>query len=176
MLSIKKFKSLTRAQQRVLVAKDVIKSLDAKEYKAESGTYCKTRITEKMEKLDVKENLSLLRPCTVCAIGAALVSSTKFANMLTFNDLADGQDPSSNKASNKLLCSIFPKAQLAMMEACFEGTSYTAFGNGWDSEKGVIGDEYTTSNPNTGKRMRAIFNNVARNNGSFKPKQDIKKL
>lgn len=110
------FNALPRKEKKILVAKDVIKSIKKGLYKAERGLYCDIIVDVSGED-DVKKNIKEIEKCTVCAIGSAVISITKFANQLTFNDLDHFEK---GGKIGKLLTSVFTPKEIALIEACFE--------------------------------------------------------
>lgn len=89
----KAFKSATKMQKRVIIAKDVIESINSGLFKAEAGTYFIINKTEKEENLkdntqlqEVICNIDNTNPCEVCAIGSIFASKIKINNSFKISD------------------------------------------------------------------------------------------
>jgi len=107
------FKSLSKPKQRVLIAKDVLASM--KKYRIEAGNYMRVNSMVDKEK-DVQSNIKQLNECNCCALGACLISITKYKNKLIFEDLGNFTD---SRVTN-MLSSVFSPKQLLLIESCFE--------------------------------------------------------
>jgi hypothetical protein len=161
---------LSRAEQRVVIAKDAIKQLRAEIYHAEGGTYVEERFDKKLVKCTSASKLQglLLKSkslCSVCAKGALLLSTIRKFNTITpgeFNTILDG-------GINKLR--PWTSNQLGLIEAVFEGYYYR-YGN--DIEKLIrkwrakyINEEGELDDS---KLLLGIMENIVRNHGTFRLK------
>ena len=183
-MSLEKFNTLSKAEQRILIAKDVIAQIKANKYKPAPGIYVTLKIPKSLDiTKDAKSNLENVENCVVCGVGACLVSTVKFKNTLTLHDL--DHPTSSYKDSTKaakLLKSVFPPSQLALIETAFE-REYCE-GSHWSSEPvdgggigGKLTDKQAYKAENFGdnywdsstKRLLAIMENIITNAGTFKP-------
>ena len=167
------FKSLTKPQQRVAIAEDVIQQVKKKKYTIETGNYVKFNEDNFDFDLDIQSNFDKVN-CSVCALGACLLSTTKFKNKLTFDDvsLIDSYSSTWN-----LFLNLFTSHQLLLIENAFEGVLFYSCRVGEDkftarlTEKeeekcNLFYDKYFTDDT---KRLIAIMENIIANNGTFKP-------
>lgn len=182
-ISIKAFNALPKAKKRVLVAKDILKQIDASEYKPNTGGYIIVNNSPTNLDAVAKGNMNQLKGCEVCELGACLISISNFANTLTLRDIISPSTFSSTKAygnairARKLLLSVFSKRQLALLEACFEGCRAPYAEANFKIFVGKeikIGEKYANQFYSPTSRMIAISKNIIRNKGKFTPKQDIK--
>lgn len=180
------FKSMSATQKRVAIAEDVIAALQAKRYKATSGTYVESKTTAKgfIEKscgsndVELKDVLAKnMKSCEVCAKGAMFVASVERFNNLKVS-VSDPTDNVFEKLNGDYevcdhLSNYFDEEQLAMIEAAFEGGEF--------ADEVYIDDEddksrnnkrwtiygYSILYPNATDRMIAIMENIIRNKGKF---------
>lgn len=192
--SNKKFANATKAEKRVLIAQDVIAQIEAKIMIGASGNYVKNiNLIEgsvwDMDDDGVKENYEKIASCNVCAMGACVMSVTKFNNKLLFSDTREIED---NKKAQGLMAELFSKKQLYLIESAFEGVDddciRLAINMGYnpkqitDKEKEACNVFYThfggLPNHVSGgdvvetKRLLAIMKNIVKHKGTFKP-QDL---
>lgn len=165
----KTFAKMNKFEKRVALAKDVLASLKAKRYIAEAGTY--VSIYEKGEYKDISSvNISELNntgvECTVCAIGSLFLSNKKQQAGKKLTD-ADGS------IMSKSLRGIFTEKEMRMLEYMFEGEDV---GNLFHGVKTTLAKDmdsfYEKYNPHGNsdydeKTLKAIMNNIIRNNGNF---------
>lgn len=171
----KDFDTLPIAQQRVLIAQDLIARLDAKTFAAKKGTYLAVDIAKRDIDIDA-ELKALLRktrkPCRGCQLGGMFVCAIDRHNALKLTDMAftsvtllkyhhrwvHGDD------IRLYLTRWFSLQTLAEIEAAFEGWAY-----GHSSVFNYTSFAGQFTNPED--RMRLIAENIVRNRGAFKPKQ-----
>jgi hypothetical protein len=169
----KTFASLNEAERRVLIAEDVLKQIEVGAYRPLKGFYINdftvTRVntrTKSIQKLfdDIE--------CQCCALGACLLSTTKYKNKLVVDDVIELR---SKSGAWKLLKDVFTSKQLLMIEYAFEGR----FGGdrvgedcfkdelSFPEEKECVefGRNYVNSRP----RLIAIMKNIIENKGEFIP-------
>jgi len=159
------FDQLTKAEQRVAVAKDVLLQLKKKNYIAKKGAY--VEVKKGRRSLPVKDNIDKT-VCKVCALGSCLLSIAKFKNTITFNDAERGLSSwDSTDPSKRLLTSIFTRKQINLMENAFEGVVYFMHEpfTGTDKKADRFYDQYDKDN----QRLIAIMENIIKNLGTFKP-------
>ena len=184
---------LTREQQKIVIAQDVIENIKAQKYIAETGSYIddvedargnNMKYNNRWKDEDVKAQWEQLGTCNVCGIGACLMSITKFKNNLTFGDL-----PSSlsqfEKVHIDLLSSIFTGVELAAIEAMFEGYYSndklgTSSGNniGRDEMGAVLSEDlieyclnFGDNYGNEERTLLAIMQYIVDHNGEVYPKE-----
>lgn len=157
------FDQMSKMEKRVALAKDVIASLIAKKYVAETSTYLavgnEEHYTNKM--LDVVKNGKV--KCTVCAIGSLFVSRLKTSDTLKLT--------SSDHVMIKSLAGIFTEKELRILEFLFEGRNM-----GEDNISDIYDDGYefytnffnrSIRDNGDKKRLKAIMQNIINNNGNF---------
>lgn len=172
---------LTKAQQRVAVAYDVIASLRV--LKLRTGAFIETddKVTLKGDSKVVAQKLK--RKCEVCALGACLLSVVSLNNEFDFLKANDkDKEPGFEEeglSANPLqlverLSKIFSFKQLAYIENTFEE------GKGWfknatespyvlSSEERERCVEFSDNFNSDEHRLRAIMYNIIENKGTFKP-------
>jgi len=87
-------KSLTKAEKRVLIAKDVLKLLGAKRFKAKTGNaYLRVNknITQKHIDLPLEEILKTTKNCEACALGSLFYAHVNRFNQVKVHDLEEIQ-------------------------------------------------------------------------------------
>lgn len=160
LIPLKKLEDYTPAEARVLVAKDVLKAIEAEEMTAQPGTYASLLWVESMEELNAEPGDDLRKvigrkPCQVCAVGAAAIGIVRRFNGVqvrgTYEEPWGGD---AHSIANRL----FPIEMRAEMEAAFEGdeTREAAF---------QLGAKHVDDN----ERLKAIFQNIIDNDGDFVP-------
>lgn len=180
---VKPFSSLSKPEKRVAIAKDVLQQIKIGKYIAETGSYIGGikfiggEYISDMENEDIQKNFKKIRKCEVCAMGACLMSVTKFANKLEFGDIGSSITELNNDKVKRLFASIFSPSQLLMIERAFEGDSGgTTVGcdvfdlDEYDFEKQIEKcDEFYKSYFEQEERLVAIMKNIIKNKGTFKP-------
>lgn len=178
------FSSLSKADKRVEIAKDILIQLDKENYEAHSGIYVYISnfdIDNKKNLLafedDIQANFDKMNTCEVCAIGACIMSIARLGNSLTFGDVIDIDIENDNDNVENKIKSIFSPKQMSLIEAYFEGRHsdfmFTGSMNiGVELDNIDLGKAATFSDkyPNDSERLRLIFQNIIDNNGTFKPK------
>lgn len=167
------FKKATKAQKRVMIAKDVLAQIKTKRYVAESGCWVQTNINATCEK-DLKDEDSVqelfaekkIESCNVCALGGLFMSCTNLNNNTTVQDLKNefyiGDLVADDDKISNGLNRIFTQKQLILIETYFEGSEGYFKG---DDEKTVI----FLANYDDDERLEMIMQNIIDNNGTFKP-------
>jgi len=166
---------LSKAEQRVAVAKDALKQLQYEKYTATKGVYIghelETRVCKWVDGYDdaelsnAKEQLQplLIKDkglCKVCAKGALFLSAVRKFNKATVGDMSD--------ENFKVAENIFGSTNFDLIEAAFEKWDYLRGNSTWnipslDAE--AFGHKYD----NDHDRLVAILKNIIKNNGTFKP-------
>lgn len=174
-LTIKEFNSLPNREKKILVAKDVLAQLkigkyiaEIGKYIAETGNYCVLDIDLKnREDLDVKSNFSKINNCTVCALGSAIISITKFANKLTFRDI---EEDIQKKNVQNILFSVFSKSEVRDIENAFEQgfSPYAQFmGMEVTNDTNEKGEDFMDYHSTAKARLTAIMKQIV-DTGTFK--------
>ncbi len=122
--------NVKKAELRVAVAKDVLKSLKLSEMEASRGSFVQSKFDVRNMIVDndsKKTAQELKKVCNVCALGACLLSTVALTNEFNFDErlYSSGIIDLSGPVVFKRLNQIFPKEQLYLIENAFE------FGNGW---------------------------------------------
>jgi len=162
MKKAKPFSKLTKCEQRVEIAKDVIKQLKLKTLVPLSGTYVTpTVITQTDEdELQGQELDKLISEkkvtCQVCAKGALFISHVMKTDNCT---LQESKCVGNGRISFRL--NMFSQAQLDKIEQAFEGwgvenpkSKMSKFIRRWGTEE---------------ERLLPIMKNIIKNGGTFKP-------
>jgi len=167
---------MTKAEMRVQIAKDVIKQIAAKKYKATQGSYVANgefyRQFDSMHKLyDEEAQVKVPKTrCDVCAIGACFLATVDRFDKLKVGDLPGCWNPEYGRGGQvQYLNKWFSPDQLTLMEVAFEKgevppTAYKGSDDRLDDAV-AYGCQYKTAN----QRLVAIMRNVIRNKGTFKP-------
>lgn len=154
-----KTKRMTKKAQRIAIAEDVIKSLDAKLLEPSHIYFFRNFNAHTMEYGE---------ECHVCALGACLVGMNHINN-LPLPHVSAGMNQIKSE-----LTKIFSRKQLILIECAYEGYDHAAGIARRDaldeptqtqvSRAYAFGKRYKDD----GERMRAIMENIIRNGGQFK--------
>jgi hypothetical protein len=165
------FKSLTKAEKRIAIAKDILQQIKLKKYIPYSGSYITFKNYYNINnELDIQANFDKAQ-CNCCQLGACIMSLTKFENKLKFSDI---QYAESDNKSWKMLEKIFTPRQIAIMEYCFEGdeggskVAEDFFKYELDKETIEKCDEFKNKYFSDEDTMKAICNNLIKNKGEIK--------
>lgn len=164
-----KFKKMTAAQKRVAIARDVLKQIKARKFIIRTNHYLlwgdRSPLTpfskETLTKADVK-------PCQCCAVGSAIASGLRLFN----EDSVQFIDGCNAPLASKVISRWFPKKQAAAMEMAFEirqdscRLKYFGQSESLMADAGKFGVKHMGDET---KRAIAIFRNIIRNEGTFKP-------
>jgi hypothetical protein len=159
------FNKANKARKRVMIAKDVIKALDAKlftagqvggyfradnhsGYQQAHSAYQKAKIDSDLRDLLIETNPS----CDVCAKGAIFTCMVMRRDKVTKGDGEFGFN--GYELSNKM-DGIFSGDQLDLIECYYEGHRV-------DNEE-IFGAVYG------GPRLKVVMENIIKNNGTFIP-------
>jgi len=179
------FKKATKAEKRVMIAKDVLAQIKANRYIAESGTWVDANWnirneidgTESVQKLFADRTIET---CNVCALGSLFMSCTNLNNNTCVSDINYGGEGTEigerieegDTLSNGLN-KIFSKKQLQLIEVYFEK------GDGWFGEAGYTGnyigedsrhvEYFNDAYPDDDERLVEIMKNIVANDGTFVP-------
>lgn len=162
--SNKKFISATKTEQRVMIARDVIARLEARNIVANRGAIIllPDKILSKhnnedsfKEVLNDKDN----PPCQVCAKGALFCSAVGRTNKSSVWEV--------NMDMYEPIFEFFSKKQIDLIETAFEGMSYMALISERDEK--IARDFCINHSGDIKERMIAIMKNIINNNGTFKP-------
>lgn len=182
---VKPFSKLSKADQRIAIAKDVILSLRRGQYIAETGRYVNLDEIEIKKdafdvhydtKLDIQKTLNKVKMCPVCALGACILSLTRFKNKLKWGDVGMNGAAMDSPRTKKLFSSLFSPEQLLLIESAFEGYNPGSdriadqlfdFNDLTDEQISKVEEfRYRYDEPND--RLVAIMKNIIKNKGIFK--------
>lgn len=189
-LKNQKFWALSQAEQRVAIAKDVIKQVKSKWLLPTKGDYFEfynlpydlreKKIPKKLDTLfnTIKKDGGT---CTACGIGACFASLVMLGDKAEALSYADGdkydnidilQDTSiSDSSMRKLLRKVFEPHQLTLIECAFEKSDSM---RDHEDRKRAFDPTYNAAefgrqHINAYGRMIAIMENIIANKGTFIP-------
>lgn len=193
MMTQEEFAKLSKPEQRVAIAKDVIERLQSRTMKAASFNGYVVSDAERIEKIagegsspitpDDTKNIS--RKCTVCALGGAMISAISLGNGVTWDQFYDigGAIGSSfyglrsefcieRRGVTRLLRKYFTAKQMEIIEAAFE-TSYAKPSerpqitqrSSLRAQAYAFGMQFRYDND----RLMAIMQNIVDHDGDFVP-------
>lgn len=163
-----KFKSLSKAEKRVQIAKDVIVQIKLKFLMPQTGNYFQSSLITRHIGEELQSVLSKLPSCNVCAIGSLFVCDVMRTDNFKVNDYMN------DDAKMKSKLKYFSLFQLELMETAFEKWVVTDSSRklkvDYDyseiAEKAIkFGKRYRNST----NRLIAIMENIILNKGNFKP-------
>lgn len=180
--SNKAFSKMSKANQRVAIAKDVIMTIKAKKIKISQGSYVTNdELSEEIGNYEKPVELQKLlakvdEPCEVCAKGAMFICDIMRRNDFKVSDNTNIED---ERIISKRLSQYFPQQQLDLIECAFEEgvqQDYTKTlsirnddGNWIYSEIAKEAMEFGERYKRSEDRLIAIMKNIIKNNGTFKP-------
>lgn len=182
----KAFKKLTRAQQRVRIAKDVLEQIKLRKLKPAHMTYLRATGARslpaiKREATDLGAVLEALPSCQVCALGGLFACAVKRADNLTAeaSGAVYSYGPPTAEGCNKVdrvrapqrkvyeyVEQFFAPEQRARIETWFEADD--AF-TGYYFEAPFF--PFAWKQLSARRRMEEIMRNIVANKGAFKPEQ-----
>ena len=157
-----------KAKKRVLIAKDVIKLLDLKKIKSVRGLYLNLNGEDtKDSNAPVEKVLKKKKSCQVCALGSLFYAHVNRFNKVKVKNLRNEYyDARWNHPNNqfeatqfnicKPLHSYFSQEQLLLIEDYFE-------------ENNIYSSTVNDYIPAKKMSIRAIMENIIKNNGTFIP-------
>lgn len=178
------FQAATKAEKRVLIAKDVIAQIRAKRLRAKSRAWIIPENLDtpaalpfdafydkdaSVQKLFLSKEMA---PCNCCALGGLFMSCTLYNNKTTVQELDQAADDlgrmiEADGPSNGLT-KFFSRDQLQLIEYAFEGGD--GYFNDWGLSGGAVENAYANYNHiDDEKRLIAIMENIIENKGTFKP-------
>lgn len=158
------FDKLTKMQQRVVIAKDLIARIQAKTFLPSSGTYLMPKRGEWFRGLDGLSRTTEVRDalkgkaCRGCEIGGLFLCAVDRHNKLRLGDL--GAVEENAQGFNEYLRRWFSEEDLALLEQAFEGWYEFA--------------DWRDAHPRDSERMVLIAKNMIKNKGRFVPAQLLK--
>jgi hypothetical protein len=188
-----KKKTLTKNQMRVAIAKDVISQIKTRKIIPQVGVwmedpkmgsleeivsdgverYLESDDTCRLMPFPAQDYTKKVKNCRVCALGSIFVSSVNLFNGVEFDNGEEVYDCFENLKSSPLN-RYFSAEELALIEGCFEGDDGLHADRLNTRDRGVA-IAFTSKYPIVKKRLEAIMNNIIKNDGLFKPEQEITK-
>lgn len=182
------FKSKTKAQKRVLIAKDVIAQIQAKKIRASSGDWVANEVMNDLYNIaiwDESEKISVQKlllakasgECSCCALGGLMVSCTLFTNKETLENYHErfaselGYLVDADEKFDNGLNKIFSRQQLQLIEIAFEGGEgyFIPCYTNLPERLTYKATEFHDSFDNSKDRLIGIMENIIKNKGTFKP-------
>lgn len=163
-----RFAAMTPAQKRMAIARDAMKQIEAKKYVIKRNRYLDLpQVGGYAGLADALFNQETLKTvqCRVCQVGACLASAIRLFNKIQTKCIG-----SESREITRLLSEWFEQDQLALMEVAFEGygANLIRFENTTEEEK-ERAVKYNENYADEEKRSLAIFRNIIKNRGAFKP-------
>ncbi len=168
------FKKLSKPEQRIAIAQDVLDQIKAKRYIAtsgrwisfeeEKGTYLSQfSPTDSIQGLFEKKELTT---CQCCGLGALFMSCINLNNNTTVENYNYESDDLATAISEETLSNglneIFSYEQLRLIESYFEG----ADGAFLDDKRNAINFYYENCEE---ERLKLVMENIIENEGTFVP-------
>ena len=159
-----KIDTLTPAQARVLVAKDVLALLSIGKLDGGGGTYANMHFSEALTNGDLRQEMGHMEKATVCGIGALFVAHVarfdKFKIVVTGNPYCDSSYSINQREIHQHLKEVFPVYMLEEIELAYESDiSY--------DEAAYPETRWAMKYEDAVNRMRGIMRNIIRNAGTF---------
>lgn len=149
----------TRAEERVLIFRDIIAQLRARRFVARAGTYltAPVHVPAKNEPMDARDLLPEMGLCRVCQRGAVVMAMIARHDQLIVPSYMEVEEEVRwviNRLNHEYVAQLFTGTQMLLMECAFEQHDrwLVAFGSHTD-------------------RMDAICRNGIANKGTFKISQ-----
>jgi hypothetical protein len=159
------FHRMSNKRQRIAIAEDVLAQLKTERYRAEQGTYVQAYGLENLletKSVDLQTVLLGDAPqCNVCGLGAAFCSMARLGDQATLDDVNN---------IHTMLEPIFGWQQVVLIESAFEGDDFSSGQHYILSEEEIKAcQNFFDKRPDDNKRLAAIFRNIIKNEGTFKP-------
>jgi hypothetical protein len=188
-----KKKTLTKNQMRVAIAKDVLSQIKTRKIIPQVGVwmedpkmgslddivynavdnYLDSDDTCRLMPFSAQDYTKKVKNCRVCALGSIFVSSVNLFNGVEFDNGEEVYDCFENLKTSPLNRYFSPE-ELELIEGCFEGDDGLHADRLNTRDRGVA-IAFTNKYPIVKKRLEAIMNNIIKNDGSFKPEQELTK-
>lgn len=176
------FEKLSVTKRRIVIAKDVLNQMRTGFLVPKSGIYVRSNELSKAsnDDLELKEVFDKDKRCIACGIGSLFVCSVKLFNKLKLADVATNYSmfspfEISKENIHQYLKEYFSEFELDKIEAAFEKTDslynrsiYTKGKITTITNASKYFDTPAGSNLNGKQRLKAIMNNIIKNNGIFK--------
>jgi hypothetical protein len=171
------FARMSKAQQRVVIAQDVIDAIKAKEIIAKNRVYVRMKDEngDELPSLEVEDLLANreVNECEACALGSVFVCALKRDQSIDVEDVFVDNEQT---AMREKLAGYFNNDQLMLIEAAFETRYFRNedldpeeddYGETDEDTQAAIDFGLRFSSPST--RLVGIMKNIIANKGVFKP-------
>ena len=176
--SNKKFDSGTKAEKRVMIAKDILKYVDSQIIQAKAGKYVTLSEAANLNyTASAQEELHKIPKCNVCALG-----SMAYAHVVRKNECSLGSlNLISQYRVKESVRHIFSNKQLSLIECAFESSDIrrSAYYLDISQEARSKAINFRNNNDcpkyrgnkknNDPKALELIMKNIIKNKGTFKP-------
>ena len=160
-------KTKTKAEQRIEIAKDVLRHIKAKTLVAKTKAYLDPQGKGQFCGKSLKEVLPRLKTCRVCIIGGIFYSYVNRHNNFEIDEagISGIRDWGMMDA-----ISMFSNKQMRLMECAFEASPRFGVYDNSVLKRITASDYRGKHNLETDdKALRHIMNNIIANKGTFKP-------
>ncbi len=174
------FEKASPEQKRVMIAKDVLHSIQIGMYSPQKGVYIsrsyfRENFVNDVQLQDVLLN-EVVKDCMVCALGSCFLSIVKFTNNLTVGETSKTDFTSASNyrgiRGRSDLEKYFGKRQLGLIESAFECSPSYAVNEGVNRDQAYAAAfEFGENCSNSTEKLIAIMNNIIKNNGEFVPEE-----
>lgn len=175
---MKKFENQSASEKRVSIAKDVLKQILQEKIIVQRGDYIDFTFNKPCG-VDTRllESIKKAESCTVCAIGATLISLLNKSGSDIPRNKVDLYQPKYSSKEVKKHLSVFGPKQLYMIEYAFEGRGQTSVAKHFYGYKAVGLPsstfeklaKYLVTYASDRERLVAIMQNIIENKGTFNP-------
>jgi hypothetical protein len=168
-----KFNKLTKPQQRVAIAKDVLKQLALKRLTAKTGAYIDVQTSVPIKADDANKDLSLFLPqiksCNACALGSMFMCAVGQADKFKVDEGFNKQniikatnlrDMVIGNQTHAYLGKFFSNSQLVSIENHFEQGGRSPLPHSYNSPLYKIPGA-------ANQRLTLIMKNIIKNKGTF---------
>lgn len=173
-----KFTAATKAQKRVMIAKDVLALMKAKKIRPRYGSFVSADLPKATASAtqicDVFADKAKPIDCRCCALGAMMVSEIRHMDAITLGDVGDSEPTQfgiwiDRASKGDRLENYFSTSQLETIEIAFErgGGYYQVYSQSPRGKR--VAAEMFDEDDRPDKRMTEIMRNIVANNGTFKP-------
>lgn len=182
-ISKAKFDKMSKAKQRIAVAKDVLDRIKFGQFKGVGGVMISSSNLQNLKRWgsSVSQELQCSDfQCCVCAKGGLFMAHIGIVNGISFNDIENETDLDSKDMQS--LEKIFSRHQLSLIETAFERDTFDWNDKITHSERNACIQFYKKHNTGEGSSLvgcnadrnntnllAAICKNIIKNNGTFKP-------
>jgi len=163
----------TKAEQRIEIAKDVLKHLKANKITAECAVYFKPDNKGMFEGQQLKDILPKIKNCKVCALGGIFYSYVARHNNYQLNGglgYRGLQNLDNEHRQMRSAMEMFQEKQLHLIEYAFEGRRIERFYDySEDTQWNAITYRAKKGIKSDNAALKHIMNNIIKNKGTFKP-------